>query len=332
MSLRESLYVVRRIVGFFGFLAALMFGLDAAITSGLRQITTSQYGATNRILLGDVNAQIVITGSSRAVSHYDPRIIRSVTNLSAFNLGRNGSQTDMQVAVLKAYLEHNQKPEIVVHNLDAFSFVTTREVYDPAQYVPYLKDKEIYQPLRHINENIWRSRYLPLYGYVVDDMRFSWILGLRGFLHWSPPEDFYLGFNPRQTKWTDDFQRFKASTPNGVSWPIEPSGIYLIEELIRLCRDKDIQLILVYSPEYAGMQTMTDNRTQIFNIFRQLAKQNDVPFWDYSDWQYATNTDYFTNSQHLNADGARIFSIDLANRLKAQLAGSPAMSSPQLSR
>ena len=137
---RGSVAAVRRVACFFALVMALAFALDAMITSGLRHMTTSQYGVSNRIMRGLVNADIVITGSSRALSHYDPRIIQAITGYSAFNLGRNGSQTDMQVAVFKAYLVRNRKPRILIHNLDAFTFVTTREVYDPVQYVPYLYD------------------------------------------------------------------------------------------------------------------------------------------------------------------------------------------------
>ena len=141
-----GVYLVGRLACFFGMLTVLVFGLNAVITSGLRQVKTSQFGVSNKIMQGEVNAQIVVTGSSRALSHYDPRFIQAYTGRSAFNLGRNGSQTDMQIAVLRAYLEHNRKPEIVIHNLDGFAFVTTREVYDPAQYVPYLYDKRLIVP------------------------------------------------------------------------------------------------------------------------------------------------------------------------------------------
>jgi hypothetical protein len=76
----------------------------------------------------------------------------------------------------------------------------------------------------------------------------------------------------------------------------------------------------VYSPEYAEMQNLTKNRPEIFSHFNDLAARHRVPFWDYSNWRYAGDTEYFTNSQHLNADGAAVFSADLANRLKGYLA------------
>ena len=316
----EPWKAVRRIGWFFGMLIVLTFVMSTIITLGLRRIKTSAFGASNQIMEGKVNAQVVITGSSRALAHYDPRTIETITGRTAFNLGRNGSQTDMQVAFLKAYLEHNRKPELVIQNLDAFTFATTREVYDPVEYTPYLYDPELYAALRKINPNIWKSRYLPLYGYVVEDMKFTWILGLRGFLGWSPPEDYFLGFNPRSRKWSDDFQHFKESNPEGVRFEVEPAGIQAVEDLIRVCRQNRIQLIFVYSPEYEKMQLLAKNRVEVFNHFHDLANRYDVPLWDYSDWKYAGNQDFFQNSQHLNSSGAALFSNDLANRLETYFA------------
>jgi hypothetical protein len=316
---REPWKAVARIACFFAMIALLVCVTDAAITSGLRRVKTSFFGISNRIMEGKINAQIVITGSSRASVQYDPRRIQEATGRSAFNLGLNGSQTDMQVAVLKTYLEHNRRPDLVVQNLDAFSFVTTHEVFDFAQYIPYLYDKETYEPLRRIKPNVWKSRYLPLYGYVVEDMNFSWITGLKGFFGWSPREDCFLGFNPRWKEWTGEFERFKAANPAGVRFEIEPAGIRDLEDLVDTCQRRGIQLIFVYSPEYSEMQSLTSNRSEIFGLFHELARRRDVPLWDYSNWTDAGNRTLFYNSQHLNARGAEIFSADVANRLKEYL-------------
>ena len=118
----EAARTLRRVGLFLAIIAGLVCGLDATITAGLRRMPTSLYRVTNRIMAGSINARIVISGSSRAASHFDPRVIHKITGYSTFNLGRNGSQTDMQLAVLKTYLKHNRPPEIVVHNLDASHF------------------------------------------------------------------------------------------------------------------------------------------------------------------------------------------------------------------
>lgn len=310
---------IRRLLAFFGIVLGLILAMNVMITQGFRHVKTSTYGAWNRVMDGGANAEIVINGSSRALAHYDPRTIEKITGRTAFNIGRNGSQTDMQVAILKTYLEHNRKPEIVIQNLDAFTFQTTKEVYDPVEYTPYLYDHSLYDALWKINENVWKSREIPLYGYVVEDMNFSWMTGLRGFFGISPREDYFSGFNPRDREWTSDFQNFKAGNPQGTAFEIQPGGIEAVEHLIDLCRLKGIQLIFVYSPEYREMQEMTNNRSKIFAKFHDLASENQIPFWDYSDWRFAGDENYFQNSQHLNARGAAAFSVDLAEELKDYL-------------
>ncbi len=315
---------LRRLACFFVLLVALFFVMNALIGAGLREVKTSSYGAWNQVMQGKVNADIVISGSSRAAYHFDPRVIEAVTDRTAFNIGRPGSQTDVQVAVLRAYLEHNRKPALIVHSLDAFSFVASRGIYDPALYVPYLGDKAIYAPLLRIDPNLVRSRYIPLYGYVVDDMNFTWIEGLKALVGISPRQDYFLGFSPRDFKWGSDFANFKADNPHGASFAIEPAGVQAVEQLIQLCQANGVPLLLVYSPEYAGMQRMTNNRAQIFAEFQDLADRYHVPLWDYSNWTYDNDRAFFYNSQHLNATGAALFSADLAGRLKTYLEDHPA--------
>jgi hypothetical protein len=295
-------------------LLAILF--NAQINSGLRRINTSSLGVWNRIVNGKINADIVISGSSRALTHYDPRLIEEPTGLAAFNIGLNGSQTDMQLARLKTYLRHNKKPSLLIHNLDLFSFQTTHGgVYDPGQYIPYLEEPPIYAALARIDPDIWKARFLPLYGYAAEDLRFTWILGVVGFFGWNPPEDHFLGFKPRYSAWTEDFERLKAKNPDGVRFEIEADGVKQMEELLRLCKDQGIKVLLVYSPEYRGMQAITTDRTHVFSRFAELADRFGAPVWDYSNSSISARRENFYNSQHLNAEGAMTFSKDLAEKL-----------------
>src|SRR5690242_1815358 len=71
-----------RIVAFFALIAAIAFGLNLVFNHGLRRVRTSKFGAFNRMMSGEVNADVIINGSSRALSHYDPRIIKQITGSS----------------------------------------------------------------------------------------------------------------------------------------------------------------------------------------------------------------------------------------------------------
>jgi hypothetical protein len=306
---------IGRMLAFFLVTGGLVWCLDLLIDAGFRRIRTSAFGATNAMLSGAINADIVISGSSRALVHYDPRIIQRVTGRSAYNIGRNGSQTDMQLAVLKAYLQHNSKPKLVVHNLDLFSFESTREIYDPAQYIPYLEEEAIYSGVTRIYPTAWKWRYLPLYGYAVEDMRFTWIQGLKSFFGHQPKEDHFLGFVPRHLQWTGDFAHFRRDNPQGVTFKMETQGVSDLSEIIMLCRLGNIPLLLVYSPEYYEMQLLERNRDEIFSKFHEMAGRFSIPLWDYSTSHISAQQIHFYNSQHLNASGAKSFTEDLSRRL-----------------
>ena len=205
---------------------------------------------------------------------------------------------------------------MLIHNLDLFSFQTTHGgVYDPGQYMPYLRVRELYEALSRISGNSWKSRYIPLYGYAVEDLRLTWILGVRRWFGWNPVEDHFQGFKPRHTPWTGEFERFKAQNPKGIRVEMEPDGVREMEGLLEFCRQREIPVLLVYSPEYLGMQEMTINRAEIFARFKELGERVRAPVWDFSGSPVSSQRDKFYNSQHLNAGGAALFSVALAERL-----------------
>ena len=309
---RETRGVTRLLV-FLALCVAAMVLTNYVVDSGLRRLKTSSFGVFNRIVDGQINATIVISGSSRALNHYDPRVIRTVTGRTAYNIGINGSQTDMQVAVLKTYLNHNEKPSLVVHNLDSFAFVTSRGgIWFPGQYLPYLHEEPIYEALSSVDRDAWKWKYLPLYGYAVEDMSFTWLTGMRAVFGWNPREDRYFGFQPRDARWTDDFAHFVNSKRDGIQFSIEPEGLRDFEDLIALCKQRQIPVVLVYSPVYYEMQELEMNRDQIFRHFNEIAQRYDAPIWDYSGSPISRRRDYFVNSQHLNAAGAAAFSADFS--------------------
>jgi hypothetical protein len=307
-----------RVAAFFAVLTLAAVMLDSLITLGMRRLQTGEQGVWNRIVAGRINAQVLISGSSRAQTHYDARLLGEQLGQSVYNIGLNGSQTDMQVARLKTYLRHNPAPRWLIHNLDAFAFQVSRgEVYDPGQYTPYLREPDLYSALARVDPNIWKSRYLPLYGYAAVDMRFGWLLGLRQWFVSESSDALIDGFKPRHAEWTGEFDRFRAANPKGVSVPIEADGLAQIEELLALCARNRIGVVLSYSPEYRPVQQMTLNRGEVFSHFEALARRHGVLLLDFSASPIASRGDYFYNSQHLNADGARAFTQELAVRLKA---------------
>ncbi len=308
-----------KILGFFLLCGLLAVVLDWAIDHGLKRITTSNYGVVNRVVAGRINTEVVISGSSRALAHYDPAIIGRVVGASAFNLGQDGSHTEEQLAILKAYLRHNARPKLVVQNLDMHTFTATKDILDPVQYLPHLAEPALYATLHRMNPEVWKWRYVPLYGYAVEDMRFHWMEGLMAWFGVQPAEDRFDGFGPTDAAWNQDFDRFKRRNPEGVSFSIDPAGVRALEEIITVCQSNGVGIVLVYSPQYQEMLELVDNRTEVFARFHEIADRFQVPLWDYSQSEICGRKEFFYNSQHLNLHGSEVFTTELANRLGPEL-------------
>jgi hypothetical protein len=310
----------RRILLFFCLFAGWAFALDRLIDAGLRRVQTSHYGVINRTASGSINADIIISGSSRALVHYDPVILQEISGLSAYNLGADASHIDMQLAVLKLYLKHNKRPSLVIQNLDMHSLEPSEVLYEGALFKPYVReDEELFAAIQKIEPDAWKWRVLPLYGYATEDVRFSWLIGLGALCGFQPPEDCIRGFRPSDQTWTGAFDRFRKKNPDGVSYEINPAGIAALEELIQLCKTNQIALLLSYSPQYEEMLNLVKNRSEVFSQFRRMARDFDVPLWDFTDSFLCRDKYYFYNSQHMNRRGASEFSTQLAHRIRYEI-------------
>lgn len=312
-----------RLAGFLALALAAVVALDWGITAGLRRVRTSSFGAYNTALRGRADADILVSGSSRALVHYDTDVMRKATGHSCFNLGRNGSHIDMQLALLRACLRLNRKPQMVIQNLDMHSLARTEEIFDPVQYLPYLREPEIYEGVLKIHPDAWKWRHIPLYGYTVEDMNFTWMLGLRGWAGLNPKEDHFSGYNPRDLTWSKDFERFKAKNPEGVRMGIDPTGIAALEAIVDTCLKNGIKVVLVYSPQYHEMRPLVKNQAEIFGHFQRISHKYHVPFLDYGLSDLCKDQNLFYNSQHLNRKGAALFSAALCNDLQPILKSPP---------
>lgn len=114
------------------------------------------------------------------------------------------------------------------------------------------------------------------------------------------------GFNAQQkTKLAEDIERRKDEPMPAKTFYSQIEHQYL-EKIIAYCKAKNLELILLSTPVYHGDQYAD---VQFFEQVRQQHFLN-VPYLNYSDMELADSV--FADVNHLNADGARIFSTQLA--------------------
>jgi len=267
----------------------------------------------NRVMRGEVQADVIISGSSRAMYHYDPRIIEAATHMKVYNIGRNGTKLHEQLDFLRLYLRRNTRPTMLIQNLDLASLQENDDVTDPKQYVAWLGDEEVYLPLVRRKRYYFFYRWCPLLALAATGGARQAVEGLLGLDGAAATE--LKGYEPQSLVWTRDFEAFRARYPSGLDWKIDPAKERSLMELVEFCESNNVRPILVYSPDYRVTQAFFHARERTVRAFAGIARRYGISYWDYSADPICGEKAYFYNSQHLNYKGAAAFSSKLADRL-----------------
>lgn len=297
-------------------LAGLLFLLEQGITQGLKKSNSYTFVDWNNIYEGRINAAIIINGSSKALVQVSPLILDSVLQLSSYNLGINGHDFYMQDCKYSIYEQHNTKPKLIVQVISNGTLIKREDLYQLEQFLPYLHDSTLVQTTKDYVG-------LDLFDYSLPFARYFGHSNIikEGLLSYfgiqTPPKlSKYKGYAPKNLQWDNSFERFKKYFPKGKILEPQERSIQKFKAFIQRQQQNNIPLVLVYPPTYAPSQPYINNRAQIMDLYQAIAQQYQVLLLDYSQMPLTNQQDFFYNSQHLNKQGAELFSRRLANDLK----------------
>ncbi len=319
MKMKEFLYFAQKSIYFvIGFLI-FVYILDMLIGFSVRKINVGEYGVLNKIDDGAINADILISGSSRALKAINPQIITQETGMSCFNIASDGSDLGVQFPKLKWYLNKNRKPRILIQDVSQFGGEISTTIYEPYKYVFYLSDDSLYYGLKQIDQRIWIHKYLFPSNLLY--YNFDFYTRLFSELHQTLlNQDKYInGYLPDNSRWAGNFELFKKERTKGINCYISQENVNYLYELKEYCENQRIILILIVLPNYYRLKEITHNAEEISMFYAKLENIPYVYYLNYVNIELASLEDNFYNFTHLNADGASKFSTKLAADLIAIL-------------
>ncbi|MGV8813802.1 MAG: hypothetical protein ACOH2D_06790 [Gelidibacter sp.] len=275
-----------------------------------------EFEVWNDIYDGNLKANMLITGSSRAWVNISPKILEDSLNTNVYNLGLNGHNFWLEYMRHLEYLKYNTKPKQIILAVDFGSLNKRDNLYRYEQFLPYmLWNKNI----KHFTESYEGFRF---YDYDIPLIRYigkSRVIrkSLKSYSH----NDINLpvrvqGYTARNLKWSSNIN------PNEIKERIrnankksDPASVKLFDAFLLECQQSDISVTLVYTPEYNGGQEFIKSRESSIKIFKSFAQKYHIPFLDYSQNSISYNKDNFYNVTHLNKTGSEIFSKLLAHDL-----------------
>lgn len=307
------------------FLLGLFFlttAIHACLLRGWQHQSVSQAGTLNRLVRGELPAEILILGSSRAWVHFDCTAVEARTEKSCFNLGLDGSTLLMQNAVFQSYLAHHAAPSVLVLALDISSFTKTDDRYWIERYLPHLNQYPILKVLADLDPVYWRHRLIPLYTAGVFGAEYA----EKGMLLFFQPQDFpgkeRQGFRAVERDWDEAAAHAVIKRlPVGPDF-VDAKALAAFDSILKTAHRSGARVFVVYPPAHESVARRVTNQNEILNFFHEAARVRGAQFLDYSASFLIHDKAYFYNPQHLNRQGAELFSDrfseDLAAILKDQ--------------
>lgn len=286
------------------------------VEQGLKQSEHLEFEQWNSIYNGEINSDILIQGSSRAWRQIDPRELEKHTGLTVYNLGMDGYHFPMQKCRLDIYLRENKKPKYIIQVLDHFTLLQRDNLFNKSQFIPYLNDSILTNHLKQYEGFSWAGYNIPYFGYFGSkELVVAGLLEFFKIKRFDSPK--YNGFKSKNKNWQSGFDREKSKNKKGKRINIRLDIFKQMDDFIAKSKKENIEVILVYPPDYTEFQNYINNRDSIMTGYNYLAKKHDINFIDFSlDSSLCNNKSYFYNPTHVNSAGSEILSNKLAIKLK----------------
>jgi len=246
---------------------------------------------------------VIIMGSSRASHHYVPEIITEKTGMSCFNAGQDGNGIILQYGRWKM-LSERYSPKLLIYDVNP-DFDLCKN--DNMTYVDRLKPFCSNADVRHYVTGMYHMEELKLfsqmyrYNYKIIEMTSDCV---------KNGEDKLKGYIPL----VGEIRKEVVDAPrliNKTTIDYDEIKNYYLEQLAKECKDKGTELVFVASPSFRG----GGYGIEAFDAVRKIAEKYDLPFLYYYESEYSENPKIFKDSQHLNDEGAHMFTEDMASRI-----------------
>lgn len=250
---------------------------------------------------------VLIFGSSRAIHHYNPKILEDSLGISVYNCGLDGNGILYNYGRLQSILNRYQ-PQIIIYDFIP-SFDMDHDDY--SKYIQWQKRlyddvpgiKEIFHDVNPFEDIMMHSN---LYKYntsiiqmLSDNVKPQQIVS-------------YHGFKPLVEVMNYEV-RSRSLEPQ--EW--DELKLKYFKKFIEDCKLNNINLIISISPWYKAVDS-----NEYANMFA-LCKDYNLPVIDLlADPSISQNPQFFSDASHLNSAGADIFTSEFAKRIKLVLSDS----------
>lgn len=287
---------------FAGLFFLLIVLLDSAVgvifSRALPTVKFGPLGVINKALAD--SSELLVLGSSRALHHYDSKVLEEALGLSCYNGGIGGHGLLYSYALLAERVSRH-KPKIVVLDISPNVLVDPKALDKLTVFLPLTNHSKPFSEIVQLNPAISPiSRH-------INSVKYNSILYDLVLSHFATT-NLDKGFVP--IKGTINLSTYR---------PVFGKKLFdnalnrkYLQRIVEICRENQMKMIMVISPSYDDF----DSNGTIKEFLKRFAAETSVPLFDFSgDKDFVNRPELFKDQLHLNGKGAAIFSDILTYRL-----------------
>lgn len=259
--------------------------------------------------LDEAQEDIIIIGSSRGERDYVPYLLEEAFHLSCWNASRGGQGLPYFRAV-EAGIAKRHHPKLVIINLEA-DILEHPPFYQEMGFMrAFYKNHHDIQPvLNKISKNEKWKLKSNLYAF-----NSSFYYLLRPYLfHDLDGKNSDKGWKPSYGIWEDPGFAFEVVNNRK---PLNRESVEEFATIVEHFQEQQVQLVFCIAPNY-GEKTIA---TSSLRYIEEVAKDKEIPIFNFSaDTTFITHPEDFIDIEHLNVDGAKLFTHKLIDSLQQRL-------------
>ncbi len=289
-----------------GILALIMLACDFAVGfAGAKLVENAKGGDTKRkrYIAREVNADVLVFGSSRAIHHYDPDILGEELGMSVYNCGFDGN------GIVCAYgfyemITRRYCPKVILYE------VTSGFDTNVGDNNKYLWNLRYFYDSKGIDSIFWNVDRAERYKMISRMYRFNSALPQLVTDNLHPLHDDNKGYRPMDREMKTEAKPIEIQEAH----KFDSLKLFYLERLIKDSQGK-MKLIFMVSPYYRK----TDDGE--LEPVRELCDKYGIPLLNHStDSTLNSKREFFYDSYHMNRRGATEYSKMISREIKAALA------------
>lgn len=281
--------------------SALTLGItEYVFVSVMKNCKEGTVGKINGIVSHELDFNLTIWGASTAYVNFNPQLIIDSLDITAFNMGIDGTNIDQYEGLLNEYIAYSQESKYLVIAVDLHQGLSDREsLYHFNNWAHHIDNKNIFNCFLDIDASKMKKlKYIPFYSLTQFD-KHAFPIFRKNILN-KQKEYFFPkhGFHPLNSN-----LKIEQTISKSFLSSINQRSFNKLKSAADKAVSRNIKTYIVITPCYSeGLKQITNSEEFISKV--NTLNSNGIKVLDFSNSYISENIDFFSDNTHLNKKGA----------------------------